>query len=108
MLSNDQFLRPDCQQILNEKSEWILNLNKLKDEIEFQNIIRNKIKTQSLEKCFHHYFIQQKFDYFFKGLTAAKQSIQGKNVDESWQMWNRIPIESRCMQYEDNLLISKL
>jgi hypothetical protein len=91
MLSNDQSLRPDCQQILNEKSEWILNLNELKDEIELQNIIRNKIKKQSLEECFHRYFIQQKFDFFFEGLTAAKQSTQDKNVDELWQMWNRIP-----------------
>ncbi len=91
MLSFDKSLRPDCQQLLLEKTKWYLSFTDLKDDKEFQRIISDKIKTKSLEECFHHFLIQQKVDFFFKSLTAVKQSIdiEDKNVNELWEMLNR-------------------
>jgi hypothetical protein len=58
LLSSDKSLRPNCAQILNENSEWILCLNEMKNDNEFKRIISNKNKTQSLEESFHCYFIR--------------------------------------------------
>jgi hypothetical protein len=90
MLSNEKSLRPNCEQILNESSHWILSLNEMINDNQFKQIITNKNKTQSLEECFHRFFIQQKFDYFFKCLTAVKQSIHDKNLKEMWRMWYQL------------------
>jgi hypothetical protein len=62
MLSPDKSFRPDCQQILKEMPEWYLNLNELKDNNEFKEIISYKNKTKSLEQCFHSFFIQKKWN----------------------------------------------
>jgi hypothetical protein len=43
-------------------SEWYLNLNELRDNNEFTQIISYKTKTKSLEECFHRFFIQQKLN----------------------------------------------
>ncbi len=90
MLSFDKSLRPDCQQLLLEKTKWYLSFTDLRDDKEFQRIISDKIKTQSLEECFHRFFIQQKINFFFKSLTAAKHNIdtEDKNVNELWEMLN--------------------
>ncbi len=102
MLSYEKSLRPDCQQILNESSEWVLSLNDMKNDNEFKQIITNKNKMQSLEKCFHSFFIQQKCDFFFKCLTVIKQSIHDKYVKEMWQMWDRLLSKSEEDSSLDN------
>ncbi len=63
---DDKKIRPDCEQLLNNRSDWYLSLNDLKDDKEFKKIIISRTKTNSLEECFHYFFIQQKHDFFVK------------------------------------------
>jgi hypothetical protein len=88
MVSLDKSLRPDCQQILKDETEWYLSLNDLRDDKEFKLIVGKRIGTHSIDESFHRYFIQQKTEFLFKSLTSVKRVLNDKYVNEFWQMWN--------------------
>ena len=51
--------RPNCQQILNNKKLWYFNIEILKNDSIYKDIIKSK-NAQSITVCFHKYFIYKK------------------------------------------------
>ncbi len=94
MKSDDEDVRPDCQQILNEKHGWTLGFAALKDVNYFKEIIKEKSKTESLEECFHRFFVKKKFEIFYKSLSIVKQNIDkditNHEITELCEMWDKI------------------
>jgi hypothetical protein len=94
MKSENKNVRPDCQKILSEKHEWTLGFSDLKDVNYFKDIIKEKSKTESVEECFHRFFVKKKFEIFYKSLSIVKQNIDkditNHEINELWKKWNKI------------------
>jgi hypothetical protein len=95
MLSLDKNSRPNCQQVLAEKSEWYLSLDDLTDDKEFKEIISKRVGTHSLDECFHRYFILQKTEFMFKCLDSVKNTINDNRINELWQKWHQLKAGTR-------------
>ncbi len=66
MLSTDKTLRPDCNEILERKSDWSLSPSNLPNELSVKHFIQLYFKLKSLRKSFYYHFIESKFNNIFK------------------------------------------
>jgi hypothetical protein len=99
MLSSDKNSRPNCQQVLAEESEWYLSLNDLTDDKKFKEIISRRVGTDSMDECFHHFFIRQKTEFMLKCLTSIKNTINDNQINELWQKWHQL---KACTRVRDS------
>jgi hypothetical protein len=60
MVSSNKNLRPDCEQLLNNKSLWALDMNELKEVIINEELSGITITEHSIEQNFCKYFIETK------------------------------------------------
>ncbi len=60
MVSSNKNSRPDCQQLLNSKSLWALDMNELKEVIINEELSGITITEHSIEQNFCKYFIETK------------------------------------------------
>jgi hypothetical protein len=60
MVSEIKNLRPDCEQLLNNKSLWALDMNELKEVIINEELNRLTITEIPIEQNFCKYFIKTK------------------------------------------------
>ncbi len=98
MSSLDKNSRPNCQQVLAEESEWYLSLNDLTDDKKFKEIISRRVGTDSMDQCFHHFFIEQKINFMFKCLTSVKNTINDNHINELWQKWYQLMADTRVRE----------
>ncbi|HEY6436942.1 MAG TPA: protein kinase, partial [Ignavibacteriaceae bacterium] len=66
MLSTDKTLRPDCNEILERKSDWSLSPSNFTNEFSVKHFIQLCLKLKSLRKSFYYHFIESKFNNIFK------------------------------------------
>jgi len=57
MMSQKRELRPDCDQVLKDKS-WALDMNELEDKFSLLSLTE-----QSIDESFHKYFIKTKLKF---------------------------------------------
>jgi hypothetical protein len=60
MVSANKNFRPHCQQLLNNKSLWALDMNQLKEVIINEKLNGLTVTEMSIEQNFFKYFIQTK------------------------------------------------
>jgi hypothetical protein len=60
MLSANKNLRPDCEQLLNNKSLWALDMNQMKEVIINEELSGLTITEMSIEQNFCKYFMKTK------------------------------------------------
>jgi serine/threonine protein kinase len=84
LLSTDKTLRPDCNEILERKSDWFLSPSNFPNEFLVKHFIQLSLKLKSLRKSFYYNFIESKFnDIFKKSFESgnAKYSKEFKELD---------------------------
>jgi hypothetical protein len=54
-----QELRPNCEEILNERNSWSLSINEIEKYVDLTQILN---KSDNIEDNFHSVFIKKKLD----------------------------------------------
>jgi len=65
MLSAVKSLRPNCDQILREKSSWALDINEIDSEFSLSSLT-----AKSIEDSFQEFFIKTKLKFRYSVLLA--------------------------------------
>ncbi len=66
MIASNKMDRPDCDKILERKSEWHLCPSHSVNESPIKQIIELFLKSKSLKESFYYEFIKRNFRYLFK------------------------------------------
>jgi serine/threonine protein kinase len=74
LLSTDKTLRPDCNGILESKSDWSLSPSNFPNEFSVKHFIQLYFKLNSLKKTFYYHFIESKFN------NILNKSIESGNT----------------------------
>jgi thiamine kinase-like enzyme len=82
LLSTDKTLRPDCNEILESKSDWSLSPSNFPNEFSVKHFIQLCLKLKSLRKSFYYHFIESKFNNIFKKSFKSGNAKYNKEFKE--------------------------
>jgi serine/threonine protein kinase len=82
LLSTDKTLRPDCNEILERKSDWSLSPSNFPNEFSVKHFIEIYFKLKSLRKSFYYHFIESKFNNIFKKSFESRNAKYNNEFKE--------------------------